>query len=177
MTWLEEIRKQFGFSQQTLAGYLSVTVSLLKMVEKDHRSLPTSALLKLAQLQLAVPNMDAATPAASVSNTPTPKNVHPLLHAHAKQQVVKAELHRRKLADMQGKHQQAINKLAMVTELGKQLPNGDDGKKDELWLAWQQEEAKAMVRKNGPESQSLLQWKIDCMAFAAERATAIINGQ
>lgn len=177
MTGLEIIIQQFGFSHQTIAVYLSVSVAQIKMAAIGKRSLPTSALLKLAQLQLAVPIIDSATSAAAVSNIPTCKNGHPLLQVHAKQQTAKAELHRRKLANMQGKHLQAINTLALANELSKQLPKGKEGEKDRLWWELQQEEAGYMIKKHGAEAQIELQWKIDCMAFAAERATTIIKGQ
>lgn len=52
---------------------------------------------------------------------------------------------------MQAKHQQATNKLVMITEVGKQLPTGEEGKKDELWLEVQKQQVKQILKNNGPE--------------------------
>lgn len=48
----QQLREQLGLSQQDLAQYLSITVSLLGMYEIGKRDLPTAALVKLAAIEL-----------------------------------------------------------------------------------------------------------------------------
>jgi len=50
MTDIKSFRNKYGLTQAQLAFYLSVSESMIKMVESDRRTLPTTALLKLNEL-------------------------------------------------------------------------------------------------------------------------------
>ncbi len=48
----QKLREQLGLSQQDLAQYLSITLSVLGMYEIGKRDLPTAAMVKLAAIEL-----------------------------------------------------------------------------------------------------------------------------
>ena len=47
------IRIKLGLTQLALAQYLGISKSLVSMVENGHRSLPTAALIKISELEMA----------------------------------------------------------------------------------------------------------------------------
>jgi len=59
----QQLRDQLGLSQQDLAQYLSITVSLLGMYEIGKRDLPTAALVKLAAIELLLNQKESSSDA------------------------------------------------------------------------------------------------------------------
>lgn len=52
MSYHKTLRTALGFTQKAFANYLCISRSLLSMAEVHERELPTSALVKLAELEL-----------------------------------------------------------------------------------------------------------------------------
>lgn len=171
------IREYFGWSQEQLSFYLGISRSLVKLAEAELRSLPTAADLKLARLQLFMLGKDAtgkALPKAAKAAPPAKVDGKKLLRQASRNEVL-AEKTQQQLADMQQRYQQAQNSMALFQHLQPTVfaATDEEGKKDKVWLELIEAKAVVLLRRNGPEAQVMLQWRIDCYQFAAERAKAL----
>lgn len=168
------VRDYFGWSQEHLAFYLSVSRSLVKLAESGERNLPTTASLKLMDLYLFTQGKDAAGKRLpqKTEPSPTPKSGGKKLLWQASRNRLLANKAEQQLADMQQRHQQAQNSMALVQHLQPTVLAATDeqGKDDKVWLGLIEAIAIVALRRNGPDAQAVLQWKLDCYRFAADRA-------
>ncbi len=175
MSSIVEIRKYFGLSQHDLATYLSVSRSLLMKAELQQRSLPTSAIVKLATLQMIIQSKAHTTLTSPIAKNKKIANSQlKLLQNQCDINNIKAANLQKKFDALKQRYNQATNLLKTVMQL-KLQPKKTVTKADDLWLQMQEIEARNTINKSGEEAQALLQWKISCYQFASEKANEIIQ--
>ena len=167
------LREFFGISQQDFATYLSVSRSMLSMVEVGERELPGAASVKLATLVSLVYGKGGLAE--------QPIELPPLTAAEKKMLAQKAadceweaEKLRRQLTAMKEVYAQALRALALCTKMLPNTPADEQHKRERLTLEIIQDEAEKKIRNNSPGAQALLQWKIDGLVNGAERAKEIL---
>ena len=174
MSTEKTVRDYFGWSQEQLAFYLSVSRSLVKLAEAGDRSLPAAASTKLMHLYLFTLGKDATgKPLPKTTEAaPLPKSDGKKLLRQASRYRLLADKAEQQLADMQQRYQQAQNSLALFQHLQPTVFAATDeaGKDDKLWLELIHAKAVVQLRRAGPAAQGILQWRLDCYRFAADRA-------
>ena len=180
MTTEKTVRDYFGWSQESLAFYLGVSRSLVKLAEAGERSLPSAASIKLLQLLLFTLGKDAVGKPLSVTaaeTSPLKSDGKKLLRQASRYKLLAFKTEQQ-LEDMQQCYQQAQNSMALFQHLQPRVfaATSEEGKSDKLWLELIEAKAVVQLRRNGPEAQAMLQWRIDCYQFAAERARVLGNG-
>ncbi len=173
------VREYFGWSQEHLAFYLSVSRSLVKLVEAGERSLPLAAFTKLTHLYLFTVGKDAAgklLPKTAETTAPTKSDNKKLLRQATRHRLL-ADKAEQQLADMQQRYQQAQNSMALFKHLQPTVfaATDEEGKNDKVWLELIEAKAVVQLRRAGPATQAMLQWKLDCYRFAAERAKELAD--
>ena len=172
-SWLGNMRRRFGQSQQWWADYLGVSLAHIKMAETADRSLPSAATLKLAALETLITT--GALPLGSIESfkqplgNPTTATHKKLVHQSNKL-AYQAIVAQQKLEAMQLRYQQACNSLAMATLLLEKEALKSETDKDTLALELLQLNGKQQAEICSPEAQTYLQWKIDCYTYGAARA-------
>ncbi len=169
----KQIRRQYGFTQQQLAGYLGITKGLLSMAELGKRTLPTAAMLKISSM-LQLPD--------SHSTNSTDKKIAERLkkqqayaakslEAHARNCAAAAAMANKKLTGLEKNYEQAINTLNLVSQLRQvQAANGTAAKKDILWQNMVEAIAFAKLDTCGEATQQLLRIKKETLEIQAEKA-------
>jgi len=177
MGGIAETRQYFGLSQADFSVYLNVSRSLLMMAEAGHRTLPTAAFIKLAQLQKFAADT-AALPAtanlAAAKNEAAAAVAHKAWHSEWVKHTRMVQLCTQQLQAMQTKYQQAMCCLALAAYF-KNEPEVSIGKQDELWLAVRETEANNALINNDMHAQDHLSWKIITAQFAADKALEMMN--
>lgn len=170
----KNLREFFGISQQDFATYLSVSRSLLSMVEVGERNLPSGATVKLATLVSLVYGKGglAEQPIKLPPFTAAEKKT---LQQKAADCEWEAEKLRRQLTPMKEVYRQAVYALALCAKQLPGLPNDEAHKRERLILEIIQGEAEKKIKDNGPGAQALLQWKIDGAVYGAERVRELLN--
>jgi transcriptional regulator with XRE-family HTH domain len=170
MYTLKQVRMLLGISQKTLAIYLDVSTSLLAMAEKGNRILPTTALLKLNDLQLRMlPNKSLAKHSSIIPHI----QKHQATYTKQLQQQHKAlqyqiKLQQKKLETLQIQHQQALAALGLAANQPQKLKKIKD--KDHAWWQVLELTAAATLKKTHPLIQATLQIKINSLQ---QEATAL----
>ena len=175
---ITQLRNYYGLSQANLAIYLSVSVSLLKMVEQGKRELPAPAAIKLTRLQ------------SHAFGTPKPKGKqpNPPLAADTDKRILKElqnyirryeNLVRKNellLTNMQAREQKAMHCQQLIQQLLHELHPGEEGKKDKIWLELLELEVKDELKLYGAAAQALLQWRTTCYIYSIAAAKKVVTG-
>lgn len=142
------LREFFGISQQDFATYLSVSRSLLSMVETGERNLGSEATTRLAALVRLVYEKGglAEQPAALPPLTAVEKKT---LQQKAKDCEWEAEKLRRQLTPMKEIYAQAIRALALCAKQLPDVPNDEAHKRKRLILEIIQGEAEKKKKRPG----------------------------
>ena len=147
MNGIKLIRSKFGLNQQQIAAWLGISRSLVGHYEREARSLPTSAVLQLARLEIMIAHLQEA------KRTGTNKyDVHPssterhiqlqnTLQQHARVCSYKAEKMRKELAALQTMHKQTQEWLQGIEDILSAKRNEDHDKMELLWLQAQYRQA------------------------------------
>jgi transcriptional regulator with XRE-family HTH domain len=111
------IREQLGLSQEIMAYYLGVTKSLLAMYERGKREIPTSAMVKLAEMELFLnQNQNKFKQENELLNKQQSK-VKSLIEKQLLELELKQIKEQRKLDAIQKKHEQSLKLNSFVTHL------------------------------------------------------------
>ncbi len=171
MSGIQHLREKFGLTQQQLAVYLGVARSHLAMAEKATRSLPTSALLKLAVLEKSL---------HSKIPYPTPQ-LQELQHADAarigryvKKCMVMIAEQKNKLAALETNYQQCQQVMLAIGCLHRQLPPGDAGKKERLWLELLEKQTLEKIKTCSYAGQVILQLRISALEQEVAQAARML---
>jgi transcriptional regulator with XRE-family HTH domain len=111
------IREQLGLSQEIMAYYLGVTKSLLAMYERGKREIPTSAMVKLAEMELFLnQNQNKFKQENELLNKQQSK-VKSLIEKQLLELELKQIKEQRKLDAIQKKHEQSLKLNLFVAHL------------------------------------------------------------
>lgn len=128
------IRKKLGLKQEEIAQWLGISRSLVSNYEREERSLPREASMQLTRLEIVFGKMETN------KGLPNKNSLSPERKMLAQQQhkwfmedcALKAAMLSRRLAAMQRKHDQIINRIEML-EI---LLNEPTDKNDKFSLSW-----------------------------------------
>ena len=165
------LREYYGLSQANLAVYLSVSESLIKMVEAGKRELPSLAALKIAWFQQAMLEVDVPTEATEPIKENAQKHIRQL-RLLISRMVVQIQKNERELVTMKDRYHQALRRATLIVRLrNKDLP-ATELEKDELWLDVQQTATKAALQQYGKGAQAILEWKTATLLYSKKKAQA-----
>ena len=117
------IREQFGLFQNTLAEYLSISVSQLAMQEIGQRELPMGAMAKLAEILLFLhDNQNEATQEPETLKKQQAKVEH-VLKVNFKDFEYRQLKEKRKLEALQKKFEQSLKLKAFAKQLSNEKSN------------------------------------------------------
>jgi transcriptional regulator with XRE-family HTH domain len=152
-----EIRKKTGLSQQGLAEYLDVSRSLISMAERNLRDLPTTALLKLAEMEKVLAATDINSKAIHVEEEH--KALEKLKDHHEKKvkdHLFKAELLQHRLEKMVIFRQQQETKLKLTADLAKKSLDKNKDRFEEHWLEYHNRKSSKKILQNVPALQMIM---------------------
>jgi hypothetical protein len=159
------IRAYYGFTQAQLSIFLGISDSLLRLVETGRRMLPTQALLKLNELHAHMQQPTAHSKHKAITthiHKHTPQHTKQL-HAHHKELLYQAALHKKKMDAMQTKHAQALQALTLVQALQQKAAKQTIDKKDMAWLAHIEKNASMAIKNTHPILQAHAQIKMNML--------------
>ena len=174
MNGIRSIRLKFGLNQQQIALWLGISRSLVAHYERETRSLPTSAVLQLARLEILIDNMQQA------KRTGTTKyEIHPssaerhiqtqkVLQQHAEICSYKAEKMRKELTDLQIMHKQTLEWLQVLENMLADPASAAYDKMELLWLQVQQRQALKKLGQCDEAAQLKARVKIESLEAVAE---------
>lgn len=110
-------RAQLQLSQQELAAYLGVSRSVISMHEQGKRPLPTAALIKLSELEIALGKLTRSKKALPATVAPERAICRQLLQAHLADADWKLQRLQRQLHKMQQANQQVQGRAQMLEVL------------------------------------------------------------
>jgi transcriptional regulator with XRE-family HTH domain len=170
MRSLKQLREALDLSQEHMAIYIGVTRSLLAMAEKGTRSLPVKAYLRMAQLEKSL-RSNVQYKAASLQQHATADAA--LVRNHAKKCIEKAAVIKLQLAALEKDYQQCLTALLATGYLMNQLPEGEAGKKDRLWLELLELQTLKKMKDCGNAVQVILQLRINALEHESRQAGKI----
>ncbi|MEO8768822.1 MAG: helix-turn-helix transcriptional regulator [Ferruginibacter sp.] len=168
------LRIRLSISQEAFAGYLGVNRSQLNMYERGLRSLPTPAVLKLANLEIIYHNFQQAKKGKAKSISLHPKaqehhdNIKSQMKDHAAFCHAKKTVLQRKLNNMIEEHAKAEIWWQLLDEMLLDMPNEKQKSEDHLWLIMQKEQALKKITRHGIASQAKLQAVIHVLGAEAD---------
>jgi len=174
MNTVKTIREGLCQTQEVFAFYLGVSRALLAKHETGQRSLPTTAMLKLAAIvqQMTTDMPSALIDAETQKQSMQAKNK---LLAQARKNDVLAAIATHKLEAMRERHLQCVKALQVSTNMLNTLPEGGAAEQGKLSLELMQLIARKKLRSCGQEAQALLQLEADGFLYQAERARAMMD--
>lgn len=168
MQGIRYIKNELGLSNTQLAIFLGVSNSVLCMVLKGQRSLPTKANTILAQLLLIMQNI----PITSTSSSNDKKQLNTNLLQQIRLTEMKLLQANKMLAEMQKEHRQS-HKLQQFALLLEQNPiHTNNLTKENLWLQAIVSKAQQKQKMTGADKQKLLQMQIEILLYEKERLIA-----
>ncbi len=126
-------RAQLQLSQQELAAYLGVSRSVISMYERGERTLPTAALIKLSELEIALGKITRSKKALPATAAPDRATCRKLLQADLADRNWKLQRLQRQLLKMQEAHQQ-VHGRAQMLEVLRACSGPDCSKGQTKWL-------------------------------------------
>jgi transcriptional regulator with XRE-family HTH domain len=171
------IRSQYGFTQEQLAVYLDISVSLLRMAEAGKRILPTQALLKLnglyAHLQQAPAHAKHKAIAPHIQKHAAQHTKQ--MQAQHKELLYQTALHKKKMDAMQKQHAQALQALALVHTLQQKSSKQAANNKDNAWLQHIETLAGIALKNTHPMLQACAQIKMDMLQQEAAAIEQVLT--
>jgi transcriptional regulator with XRE-family HTH domain len=167
---LAGIRKRLGLSQQQLADQLNVNRSTIKFAEQGKRSLPTSALLQVAQLEIMLskepekPIYERLHPAETMIISKCRRSYELMFSKESTSRLNSIKL-RSKLQVMSGLYNKNREWLNIVEKYLKE--NRKNGVTNEWWKK-QQQSAVRTLNKCGLPLQAILKSKIALLDAESE---------
>lgn len=166
------IRQQLSLTQQDLADYLQVSRSTINMYELGKRSLPTVAMMKLAQLEITFKEISDDTrlvPAETASYAAKDNNAKHIAALQTKISQCRntASALQAHLQSMQQQYNSIACMLFAIKERMQQLPVNMAGEKEKLVLEIQQYQFGQKIISVNREEQFLLQNEISLLLYTA----------
>lgn len=162
---LAALRSELGFNQELMAMYLKVNITTLKMAETGQRTLPTAALIRVAELEIkmAGESPKAAYEEMHLSEEPDPeifRQHYRDLNLKEKTREYACVLLKRKLESTVAIYRRTRKRLEVIEAVMEENPAGgnDAG-------AWQRQKrtAVSMLQNAGLPMQALLNSKINML--------------
>jgi transcriptional regulator with XRE-family HTH domain len=171
----ELLRVNLGITQEEFADYLGVTRTLLSMNEKGFRSLPTPALLKMANLEIIYHNFLKVVKSKKTSATAR----HPQLQKHHEKLKKSMRDHaafchdkknvlQYKLEKMQKEHAYAETWSLLLDDLLAKHQKEKSIDFDPQWLEAQKKSTLKKMMRCGTASQAKLQATIQILGVEAQ---------
>ncbi len=129
-------RKNLDLSQQELAAYLGVSRSVISMYERGERELPTAALIKLAELEMALGKLTRSKKALPRTAVPDRASCRKLLQTHLADCDWKLQGLQRQLKVLEASHQQ-LHSRAQVLQVMQACSGPGCNKREATWLELQ----------------------------------------
>ena len=169
----DSVREKLSISQQYLADYLGISRSLLAMYEKNLRSLPTKASLKLAELELIYYRLNTKTGRLKTAPSHPEMERHTVktkkaIKAHAATCNYKIILLQHKLDTMINEHSKALMLQQLLDELESPEVKKNQRSLENLWIQVLKNEALKKMIRHGEISRAKLQAELEVLAAAAD---------
>ncbi len=171
MSGIQHLREKFGLTQEQFAIYLGVTRSHLSMAEKAARSLPTKALLKLAALEKS---LHSRTPHQTAQLQKLRNADAARIRRYAKKCMALVAEQKNRLAALQAGYQQCLQVMLAAGHLRRQLPPGDAGKKERLWLEVLETQTLEKMQSCSYAAQVILQLRISALEQEATQSARML---
>lgn len=111
------LREQLGLSQEIMAYYIGISKSLLAMYERGKREIPTSAMVKLAEMELFLNQDQKILKQADELMKKQEAKVQNLIENQIKELELKQIKEQRKLDAIEKKYQQSLKLNKFVAHL------------------------------------------------------------
>ena len=166
MNGISSIRSKFGLNQQQIAEWLGISRSLVAHYEREARSLPTSAVLQLARLEIMIAHLQKSKRTGTNKYEAHPSSTERYIHTqnalqqHARVCSYKAEIMRKELTALQIMHIQTLEWLEAIESLLSAKRNEDHDKMELLWLQAQYQQALKKLEQCDDAAQLRMQVKI-----------------
>ena len=169
----DSVRESLSISQQHLADYLGISRSLLSMYEKNLRSLPAKASLKLAELELIYHRLNTKTSRLKTAPSHPEMEKHAVktkkaIKAHADTCNYKIMLLQKKLDTMIHEHSKALILQQLLDELESPAVKKNQHSLENLWIQVQKNEALKKMIRHGEISRAKLQAELEVLEAAAD---------
>lgn len=165
------IREELGISQQQFANYLGVSRALLSLAEMQERSLPTAALIKVGEIELALQSKKPSPKQKQFTNKQTTV-IQKMLQQRLKDCVYELSVAKKKLDKMKLQYLHAANALSVAANLLNTVSNDKKRKMDKLWLEILEDETLKKIQSFGEVAQLRLQLKIELLEFELKSLSA-----
>ncbi len=170
MRSVKKMRETFGLSQEQMAIYLNISRGFLSMVEAGKRTLPTTALAKLAELQKSLQsNLVYGQKAMQQQAT---KDLTEL-KTYAKQCIIKLYQLQQELDLLKEQHGQCLKVWLALGHLKQGAAATDSNDRDRLWLDILEAETLKKMRNCSLGKQAVLKLKIAALEREIEMAGKI----
>jgi transcriptional regulator with XRE-family HTH domain len=162
---MKDFRESIGLSQQALADYLGIQRSNLAGAEQSRREIPTSALIKLGQLELA---SLAITPDELKADEFAATSVKKSLRQHAALCLRKAARYEEKWREMEQEFERHRRKLGVMKRLREGSPIVSDY--DNKWIEMQEALSQFALAEETLTEAAMLKFKAERLAHEAAEA-------
>lgn len=173
VTSISELREFFGLSQEFLAFYLGVSHSTVNMSQRRERSLPLPAMKKLVNLIHFANAQPAPAPPPkkkAAKEGTAKKSALQKLAAECRVTTYNLE---KQLAETKAAYAQALHAQALADFLENTTVDEKEKEDVRVWVNLLRNVATRQEKRNGPEAQAVLQWKLDWYTYGEQRAKAL----
>ncbi len=170
---IKDNRKDIGFTQQEMAGYLGLHRVQLAMLEKGLRDIPYKAVPQWSKLTDSLESDAELEPIEAALRDKDQQPVADLLQLFTLKQSHSVLKYRKRLVEMKQQYDQAIKTLALVTLLRqKEL---EPIEQRTMWLNMLESRAMQRSRQCQPTEQVLLWLKLRALELMEQEAALYNN--
>ncbi len=159
---INQIRKEMGFSQQELAGWLGLSRTQVADFENGQRDLPHKTTGKWTRMKYCLDSTEELDAEAAAIQQAHQQQVAPFVAKMASSCHRNVYVLQQQLQAMQAEYAQCVQTLAFVAQLRK-LPA--DSRGNEIWI----NQVEARMQKNcwacGPGKQAVVSLKLQAMVW------------
>ena len=159
MSTLKDLRLSLGLTQQQLADMLGITRTQLSMAELNRRLLPTSALLRMGNLEIQITAQTSSRIEEELQRQS--QKARNFLSAQILENNRLAAVTNIKLEKLRDQHKQFLKALQGVTNLLNNLEANDSTNNERLFLEIVEAGLLKKMDTCGIEQQTALQMKIE----------------
>ncbi len=171
---INQIRKEMGFSQQELAGYLGLSRTQVADFESGQRDLPHKATGKWTRMKHCLDSAEELDAnAAAIQQAHQQQQVAPFMAKMASRCQRNVYVLQQQLQAMETEYAECVGTLALIAQLCK-LPPSSRG--NEIWI----NQVEARMQKNcwacGPGKQAVVSLKLQAMVWMQEQLASQYGG-
>jgi len=163
---INQIRKEMGFSQQELAGYLGLSRTQIADAAKGQRALPYKTTGKWTRMKYCLDSKEELDTEAATIQQELESQVLPFMNKLASRCNRNLYVLQQKLQGMQAEYAECVKTLAFIARLRSLPPNS---KGNEIWL----NQVESRMQKNcwacGPGMQAVVSLKLQAMVWMQEQ--------